>query len=77
MSKSLQHFVMGLMLGFVVVGSNAFGQSSVEAQKVDAFLSQIQIPSENTDLTKQPTCTIQAYHLPTEFVALNDAKWNP
>lgn len=77
MRKALQHFVMGLITGFVLVSSNAFGQSSVAAQRVDAFLSQIQIPPANIELTKQPTCKIQAYQLPTEFEALKDAKWNP
>ncbi len=76
MSKTILHFLLAPLIGLVVLGTIALGQSPSEAQNVDAFLSQIQIPPANADLVKQSTCTIQAYHLPTDFTGLQDAKWN-
>jgi hypothetical protein len=64
------------LFGLVVLSASALGQSASEAQNVESFLNQIQIPSVNSDLTKEPTCTIQAYQLPTDFTGLQDAKWN-
>ncbi len=76
MRKNTQHFLLTPLIGLVALSAIALGQSSSEAQNVEAFLSQIQIPPANADLAKQSTCTIQAYQLPMDFTGLQDAKWN-